>query len=145
MDLDQYVYARKELPSEQPVDFRPGDAAELGEPVEGTWEAIVEWHERQEQLFCWRKHPNLHGWMQRLYEQRGGKLFQCGNFYGPVALIAEDLEALERDVLANALPHTMGFFFGASQPEDKEGDLEFIAKARAAVAEGLYLYYTPTW
>ena len=145
MGLDQYVYARKEMPSERPVDFRPGDPAELGEPVGATWAAIDEWYAEQEQLFYWRKHPNLHGWMQRLYEQRGGQLFQWSNFYGPVALISEDIDALEQDVCRDALPHTEGFFFGSSRAEDKKQDLEFIAKARTALASGLYLHYSSSW
>lgn len=26
-----------------------------------------------EQIHYWRKHPNLHGWMERLYRTKGGQ------------------------------------------------------------------------
>lgn len=97
---------------------------------------------KPEELMYWRKHPNLHGWMERLYRNKGG----AGEFNCQDVLIEEDdLDALEKDVLADALPKTAGFFFGQSRPEDKERDLKFIAAARRALAEGKLVFYTSWW
>ena len=42
------------------------------------------------------KHPNLHGWMERLYRTRGGKedKFNCVN----IQLTADDLQKLKADI-----------------------------------------------
>ena len=42
-----------------------------------------------DEIFRWRKHPNLHGWMERLYEAKGGTAdsFNCV----PVRLDAADI------------------------------------------------------
>ena len=106
--------------------------------------------EESEKLWQWRKHPDLHGWMEELWLRKGGQghegmdgpnTFNCV----PVLLEAADLDALETAVREGALPHTEGFFFGRSGPEDVSGDLEFVAKARAAIAEGKFVYYTSWW
>ena len=61
-----------------------------------------------------------------------------------VGLLAE-ADRLEPEVRNNTLPHTVGFFFGESLPEDREVDLLFIARAREALARGLKVYYTSWW
>lgn len=96
-----------------------------------------------DELHYWRKHPNLHGWMEDLYREKGGKedVFNCVN----VKLDEEDIDRLEEDIKDENLPFTQGFFFGESQPEDKEDDLEFIRKAREAITEGYDVYYTSWW
>jgi hypothetical protein len=96
-----------------------------------------------DEIAYWRKHPNLQGWMQRLYRKKGGESanFNCV----PVVLEASDLDALEHDVLNDLLPETIGFFFGMSSPEDKEDDLKFIEKARAAIQSGRVVYYSSWW
>lgn len=94
------------------------------------------------QIAYWRKHPDLHGWMEHLYIEKGGeKLFNCEC----VRLDADDLDALERVVNEGSLPETTGFFFGESRPEDKTDDLLFIRNARKAFAEGRYVFYTSWW
>jgi hypothetical protein len=40
---------------------------------------------------------------------------------------------------------TTGFFFGESRPEEKQDDLDFIQKARAAIADGKKVFYTSWW
>lgn len=94
-------------------------------------------------LWYWRKHPNLHGWMEALYRDKGGKDrdFNCV----PVQLTAEDLDALETAVNEGSLPHTEGFFFGVSTGAEKDDDLAFIAKAREALAAGDSLFYASWW
>jgi hypothetical protein len=94
-------------------------------------------------LHYWRKHPNLHGWMEALYREKGGSAdtFDCV----PVVLTAADLDRLEADVKAGNLPHTSGFFFGESDGSEADGDLAFIAKARQALAAGLTVFYDSWW
>ena len=98
--------------------------------------------ETAERIHYWRKHPNLHGWMENLYFEKGGtKLFNC------IALVltAADLDRLEADIRAGSLPETAGFFFGKSDGSETEDDLAFIAKARAAIAEGKTVFYDSWW
>jgi hypothetical protein len=107
---------------EKPVDF------EVGQSVE---------------LHYWRKHPNLHGWMERLYREKGGTDadFNCAN----LQLTAGDIGTLEADIKAKALPATAGFFFGESDGSEIDDDLQFIADAREALAAGLTVFYTSWW
>jgi len=123
--------------------------------------ANTEDHEGTDTLIhTWRKHPDLHGWMERLYEAKGGAGVQIDtdadgvqhqcmgdefNAGQAVALDAGDLDKLEEAVRANALPTTRGFFFGESVPEDKASDLVFLKKAREALEKGLRVYYTSWW
>lgn len=130
MGLDMYaVRAPKELVGDAQVDFAiPEDAGE-----------------RVQRLFYWRKHPDLHGWMEDLYRQKGGKDsdFNCV----PVRLTEADLAALETAINSGQLPQTSGFFFGASDndAETRNEDLEFIKLARQALAEGDVVYYDSWW
>ena len=73
----------------------------------------------------------LHGWMQNLYYSKGGKSdeFNCDN----VRIDLDDLDDLE-EVLKEGLLRPV-------DPEDVESAQEFIGKARAAIAEGLTVYY----
>jgi hypothetical protein len=96
----------------------------------------------KDELFYWRKHPDLHGWMHRLFTEKGGVSEQ--GFNGDrVRVTLDDLTRLEADL--DALPHTTGFFFGASDASDREKDVAFIAKAREAIAAGLAVYYDSWW
>lgn len=121
MGLDMYAFTTTQKPA-QPVDFED---------------------DSEEQIHYWRKHPNLHGWMERLYRAKGGteEMFNCVN----VELTAADLDALENVIKENKLPETCGFFFGETDGSEREDDLAFIAKARAVLAEGRYVYYTSWW
>lgn len=121
MGLD--MYAGKTSRDVPPVDF---------EELEGD-----------ESLHIWRKHPNLHGWMEKLYREKGGKAesFNCV----PVRLTLEDLAVLESDIKTGALPQTSGFFFGRSDGSETADDLKFIADAREAIAAGMSVYYSSWW
>ncbi len=121
MGLDMYAFATPTAP-EQEVDF--------------TDEASTEIH-------YWRKHPNLHGWMERLYRAKGGsdQNFNCA----AVVLAADDLSRLEDDLRAGRLPATEGFFFGSSDGTELDDDLKFIQSARVAQQSGLTVYYTSWW
>ena len=80
MGLDQYANARK---GESTID-------EDGYKV---WEDNIE-------LGYWRKHPNLQGFMEGLYYEKGGKgEFNCAE----VELTLEDISALESTLDNEAL------------------------------------------
>jgi hypothetical protein len=104
---------------------------------------LPDYDEEENHLFYWRKHPNLHGWMHRLYEAKGGT--QPDFNVTPVLVTKDDLDQLEHDVREAALPETSGFFFGQSSPEDRDNDLEFIRLAREAIAEGYKVFYYAWW
>ena len=122
MGLDMYAYTTTEKVSE--VDFSVSDSTEL---------------------YYWRKLNALHGWMQDLYYAKGGKSdeFNCDN----VRIDAEDLDLLEEVLKKGLLRPVDGFFFGSQtvEPEDVESAQEFISMARAAIAEGLSVYYSSWW
>jgi len=96
-------------------------------------------------LHYWRKHHNLHGWMEKLYRSKGGtkESFNCV----PVRLTREDFDLLYEDVVNNRLPQTAGFFFGNNPPDldSIAEDIMFIKKARDAIDEGFEVYYDSWW
>ena len=98
-----------------------------------------------EELAYWRKHHDLHGWMERLYREKGGtkESFNCVK----VRLTMEDLQRLAVDVTKGRLPETTGFFFGDNPPDPDSvaQDMEFIGKAMAVVAVGDAVYYDSWW
>jgi hypothetical protein len=98
-----------------------------------------------QELFYWRKHHDLHGWMERLYRTKGGtsQSFNCV----PVRLYPNDLDALQFDIENGMLPNTEGFFFGNNPPDEESNnrDLEFIQLAREAIAAGDAVYYDSWW
>jgi len=96
-----------------------------------------------ENFHQWRKHSNLQGWMEKLYQDKGGfKVpFNCAK----VRITFADLEKLKEAVMADELPETQGFFFGASTPEDMLDDLEFIQKAKTLIKEGKVIIYDSWW
>lgn len=105
---------------------------------------IAEVDERIE-IAYWRKHHDLHGWMERFYRDNGGaaESFNCI----PVRLTLEDLDALQADLMKSALPETSGFFFGNNPPDEDSlrEDLIFIAKARVEIVMGREVYYDSWW
>ena len=126
MGLDMYAFSTKAKPKTE-VDFETKN------------------FEPQDEVAYWRKHPNLHGWMQNLYDMKGGT---SSDFNGDcVVLDSEDLDNLEDDIKAGNLPDTSGFFFGESSngDEENENDLLFVTKAREAISEGKTVYYTSWW
>ena len=123
MGLDQYANARK------------------GEPT--TDDEGYTYYEDSMELAYWRKHPNLQGWMQDLYYEKGGEgEFNCVD----VELTLEDLNALEESLDDEALPETAGFFFGGNADDHyAEADREFIVAARAAIKQGYTVTYSSWW
>ena len=125
MGLDMYAFSTKAKPKTD-VDFETKNF-------------------KPEEVHYWRKHPNLHGWMQSLYDMKGGT---SDSFNGDcVVLDIVDLDNLEEDIREVNLPDTSGFFFGESSngDEENENDLLFVTKAREAIKEGKTVYYTSWW
>jgi hypothetical protein len=123
MGLDMYAFATK---------------AKLKNEVDFT-----ETNLKPEEIHYWRKHPNLHGWMQELYESKGGK---SDSFNGDCVVLTEtDLNELESDIKDGSLPDTSGFFFGQTDGDEVDDDLKFIENAREAISEDKTVYYTSWW
>lgn len=101
------------------------------------------WDSNREVAY-WRKHPNLHGWMEQLAKS---KKVKHSTFNGvELELIWEDIDKLERDINEGKLPETSGFFFGEGADEYyKETDLEFVKRARAELFLGLKVFYNSSW
>lgn len=106
------------------------------------------------EIAYWRKHPNLQGWMERLWIEKGkpgGSSNQeeawGSGFNGiELELTWQNLEMLEQDILNGSLPSTTGFFFG--DPKDKyyqEYDLNFVHEAKAEIFCGLKVFYNSSW
>ena len=131
MGLDMYV--QRVVKPDEPSPIHLITEADYA-PFEGA---------QVEDLFYWRKHPNVHGWMANLYYKKGGR---DEDFNGStVVLTKEDIDQFEQDVLNGNLPETSGFFFGESDDSRKEEDLEFIAKARKELEKGNVIFYTSWW
>ena len=106
----------------------------------------------KEELAYWRKHPNLQGFMENLWESKGrpgdrNENNIMGDFNCiPVELTHDDLDSLEAAVTNTELPSTTGFFFGEnSDAEYQHEDLEFIEKARKALDSGKTVVYDSWW
>ena len=101
------------------------------------------------EIHYWRKHNRLQGWMEELWRSKGGS----GEFnLVDVHIDEDDLDRLETAILNKELPKTGGFFFGGDSYEDYEGeygykdsDVEFIRKAREALAGGWKIEYSCWW
>lgn len=148
MGLDQYAYvaakggAREEFYEDAEFDSVSGEFKNkqgLAKPRE---------------IAYWRKHPNLQGWMSRLWARRlaaEGKKptdSEWGDGFNGIELEMtwEDLDELERAVVHGQLPETTGFFFGSNSDEHyREQDLAFIREARAELFMGLKVFYNSSW
>jgi hypothetical protein len=130
MGLDMYAYAAQKGQHEkfwEDYDFAT-ESSSVPKPRE---------------LAYWRKHPNLHGWMHRLWIEKGN----AGDFNGDeLELTLEDLDQLEQDVERGRLPSTQGFFFGNDSDQFyKAQDLQFIQQARDAIRAGERVCYNSSW
>ena len=102
-----------------------------------------------EEIFYWRKNPDLHGWMEHLWEKQNENLVvnnpdvQFNTVY--LELTADDLAVLEHQNEHDALPETTGFFFGKSTSDDKEKNKKFIEIAKQAINDEYRVYYFSWW
>jgi len=143
MGLDMYAYVAQK--AGQQSEFY-----ETGTFDEKAGEYVNPNVSQPREIAYWRKHPNLHGWMEQLWLRKGGSNEDAEwgtNFNGvELELTAEDLDELERAVTHGQLPETTGFFFG--NPADdhyRESDLQFIKNARAELFFGLKVFYNSSW
>jgi hypothetical protein len=100
--------------------------------------------DRPVEICYWRKHHDLHGWMEDLWLEKGGEgEFNCAS----LVLTLEDLDALEESIMKKRLPQTTGFFFGNNPPneESDQYDLEFVSNARKALNQGKVVWYDSWW
>tara|TARA_Y100000593_G_scaffold80116_1_gene149420 strand:+ start:5767 stop:6186 length:420 start_codon:yes stop_codon:yes gene_type:complete len=139
MGLDQYGLARKGEPRKVPQTWTTTDA-------DGNEKEVVEYYDEWEdsmELAYWRKHPNLQGWMEELWREKGNDgEFNCVD----LELTLGDLEALEASIDGADLPKTVGFFFGQDSDDHYlEQDREFIREARAAIKDGYTVVYYSWW
>ena len=132
MGLDQYAYI----------------ASKAGE----------DWDNHQE-ISYWRKHPNLQGWMEKLWLRKNGyptntdDQFIQGkeppNFNGiELELTWDDIDKLEKDIKSGQVSElgTTGFFFGNPSDEHyREHDLEFCVNAKAETFLGRKVFYNSSW
>ena len=150
MGLDMYAYVAAR--AGQQNDFYEG-----AEFDENAREYVNKSVSRPRELAYWRKHPNLHGWMEQLWRDKKYTVQptdasesvdpESDTFNGiEIELTWEDLDALEKDVLGGNLPATRGFFFGDnSDAHYRDQDLEFIRNARAEIFSGLKVFYNSSW
>ena len=139
MGLDMYAYVATRAGQQEEYWQQDADVNTVAKPRE---------------IAYWRKHPNLHGWMEQLWENKGrpgsapDHPFGDGAMFNGIELelTAEDLDALERAVVHGQLPSRQGFFFGDNADEHyRESDLEFIKNARAELFFGLKVFYNSSW
>ena len=132
MGLDQYMY----IASKAGTDYNDPSRQDLGYR---------------------RKHPNLQGWMEALWIDKGRpSLHGVGQdneydatFNGiEVELTWDDVDQLERDIKSGVVSNlgTTGFFFG--NPSDEyyyEDDLKFCVDAKAELFLGRRVFYNSSW
>ena len=137
MGLDMYAYAAAKEGEQAAFDQGSKWDAEKDDMVNPIAPAPRE-------IAYWRKHPNLHGWMERLAESKN---VEYGSFNGvELELTWADIDALEQAVTHKQLPATTGFFFGSDADElYYESDLAFIKAARAELFLGLRVFYNSSW
>lgn len=155
MGLDQYAYV----------------AAKAGQNDE-WWEGAVFDEQSKDyqnprvakpkEIAYWRKHPNLQGWMERLWHRKQGILFlrefefiegknpqDYGYFNGvELELTLDDINLLEREIKSGKISKldTKGFFFGnPSDPYYREADLKFCREAKFYLFMGAKVFYNSSW
>jgi hypothetical protein len=144
MGLDMYAY----------VAAKQGQMSEHYENYDYDKDASTVTKPRE--IAYWRKHPNLHGWMEHLWHKKRNAennpvVEDAGDIGGTfngveLELTHEDLDELERAVIHKQLPATSGFFFGSPSDEHYyESDLSFIKNARAELFFGLKVFYNSSW
>ena len=140
MGLDMYAYVGTQGQREA---FWEG--AELDQD---TKEFVNRQVTRPRELAYWRKHPNLHGWMEQLWLSKNTESGAVDSDFNGVELELtwEDIDQLEQDIRQGALPHTTGFFFG--EPSDdhyREQDLKFCKDAKFELFMKRQVFYNSSW
>ena len=136
MGLDQYAYAASKANAREEYyesKYEKGDRDAVDPTIE---------------IAYWRKHPNLHGWMEQLWRTKN----DMGSLDDPMfngvelELTFDDIIQLEKDINEGNLPKTAGFFFGSDSDEYyKEKDLEFVYEAKSRLFLGQKIFYNSSW
>ena len=143
MGLDMYAYAAAR--EGQQDDYYEGAKFDktIGEYVNPEVNKPIE-------IAYWRKHPNLHGWFEQLWRDKGkpGLTEESDAAFNGIELELDwtDIDNLEEAIKEGTLPSTSGFFFG--DPSDNyyyEEDLKFVKEARAQLFLGLRVFYNSSW
>lgn len=121
MGLDQYAY--------------------IASKANSSWD-----DDTKQDLAYWRKHPNLQGWMQKLFIEKGG---ECDTFNGvELELTWDDIDKLEKDIKSGVVSNmnTTGFFFGNPSDDYYHAyDLEFCINAKTELFLGRKVFYNSSW
>lgn len=148
MGLDQYAY----------VAVERGQREKFFSGAKWNVEAddFVNPHMKEPlEISYWRKHPNLQGWMEKLWIEKGSpgqKIYD--NYTGSVfngvelELTWDDIIRLEQDINSGevATLNTTGFFFGSvSDDYYREHDLEFVRNAKHYLFLGFRVFYNSSW
>ena len=142
MGLDMYAYVADKK-------GQYNDFYETAEFDAASSEFVSKTVTKPYEIAYWRKHPNLHGWMEELWRKKNepGLQHPDQTFNGiELELTWDDLDELERAIRHKQLPDTQGFFFG--DPSDSyyyKQDLEFVNNAKAEVFLGLKVFYNSSW
>ena len=147
MGLDQYAYVAAKAGEREQY----WDGAEFDEK---TRDFVNSKMIQPREIAYWRKHPNLQGWMEQLWDAKGRPGADPGDerdfdFNGvELELTFDDILALERDIMNGKMAKldTAGFFFGnPSDDHYREHDLEFVKQAKAELFCGLKVFYNSSW
>jgi hypothetical protein len=114
--------------------------------------------DKEADLMTWRKHSNLQGFMEQVWEDNDRPVpDDYGDLAGlgvgvadefnciALSLTLGNIEDLEECVNGNTLPETSGFFFGQSEEWHKDKDKEFIVLAKKYLLDGYDVYYDSWW
>ena len=114
----------------------------------------------RQEIAYWRKHPNLQGWMEKLWlkkldipkvesDQFLENRYPPYDFNGvELELTWEDVDQLEKDIKSGKMAslNTTGFFFGhASDDHYMEQDLQFCVDAKAELFLKRKVFYNSSW
>ena len=104
-----------------------------------------------EEVFYWRKHPNLHGFFEQCWlalPENAGKTgvdFNCVDLYMTEEIL-DKLEAwLHPTRATGSLPETDGFFVGKSDGYYDDQDRKMLEFCRGALQGGKRVFYTSWW
>jgi len=151
MGLDMYAYVGK---PGQREEFYDQEGLEY-DSVNYDWIVPPNGVPQVHVLSTWRKHPNLHGWMEQLWIQKGQPGVDLKNYLpdrGPdfngieFELSWQDLDDLERAIRSGNLPETTGFFFGKNSDNVYfDQDLKFCIDGKAEIFLGQRVFYNSSW
>ena len=142
MGLDQFAYVANKGQHEEYYEKGKWN------PETNNFESPVA---EPQEIAYWRKHPNLQGWMEQLWESKGKpNVYGGGDDFNNIELELtwEDVDKLEKDIKSGAVSKlgTTGFFFG--DPSDDyyyEKDLQFCIDAKTELFLGRKVFYNSSW